>query len=424
MTMMRHLLALALMVVVSASTHAAPPPDTVATIKIYQRTNQSIVAVTEAAIKRFNASYPKVKVETQWQPLGSWGEYISGFLNQVAAGNPPDIYEVALEGFSSVASKGLFIPLDDLIAIDPAAKKLLADIDPNLLAGMSYGTGGKLYFFPTSWNSVVVFYNRDLFDRAGMPYPNAEWTWDDFLKAAKALTQRDAAGKVTQYGYFVPGYNFGLAPWLLTNDTDKLKNQWRESNAKDPRLRESMQFLHDLIYVHKVAPGFEKGVGDTQFAAKQVAMFSAGHWPVPTLISGGLKNVAVQTMPQKRKKTTAFGVGGLGITRASRNPELAWELIKELTGPAAQKMYAETGRNIPALRSTAASAAFLKFPSNAGLFYASAASAIPIASPSNFSEVEDIFMRNVELYLTDNIGLDAMLDRLDSELTRAMRRAQ
>jgi ABC-type glycerol-3-phosphate transport system substrate-binding protein len=87
---MNRLLAfIALAAVAAGPVGAAPPPDTVATIKIYQRTNQSIAAVTEAAIKRFNAGYPKVKVETQWQPLGSWGEYISGFLNQTAAGNPP-----------------------------------------------------------------------------------------------------------------------------------------------------------------------------------------------------------------------------------------------------------------------------------------------------------------------------------------------
>jgi len=403
---------------------AAPPADTVATLKLYQRTNQSIVAVTAAAIKRFNARYPKVKVELQWQPLGSWGEYISGFLNQAAAGNAPDIYEVAIEGFASVASKGLFVPLDELIARDPAAKTLLADIDPNLLAGMAYGTDGKLYFFPTSWNSVVLFYNKDLFDRAGVAHPSADWTWDDFLQAAKALTRRDADGKAVQYGYFVPGYNFGLAPWLLTNDTDKLKQRWRESNARDPRLRESMQFLHDLIHVHKVAPGFEKGVGDAPFAAKQVAMFSAGHWPVPTLLASGMRNVGVQSMPSRLKKTTAFGVGGLGIMRSSSHPELAWELIKELTGPPAQKLYADTGRNIPALRSAAADPAFLKFPGNARLFYATAQSAIPIASPSNFSEVEDIFMRNVEAYLTGNTGLDPMLERLDAELSRAMRRAR
>jgi len=213
MTIVRLLFAVIVALIVSAAA-AAPPSDTAATLKIYQRTNQSIVAVTEAAIKRFNANYPKVKVEMQWQPLGSWGEYISGFLNQAAAGNAPDIYEVAIEGFSAVASKGLFVPLDELIARDPAAKKLLADIDPNLLAGMSYGTGGKLYFFPTSWNSVVVFYNKDLFDQAGLAYPSAEWTWEDFLKAAKALTKRGADGRPTQYGYFVPGYNFGLAPWL------------------------------------------------------------------------------------------------------------------------------------------------------------------------------------------------------------------
>ena len=90
---MRRLLALAFlaaMLVGVGTVQAAPSSNTVATLKLYQRTNQSIMAVTEAGIKRFNASYPNVKVETQWQPLGSWGEYISGFLNQVGAGSAPD----------------------------------------------------------------------------------------------------------------------------------------------------------------------------------------------------------------------------------------------------------------------------------------------------------------------------------------------
>ena len=157
----------ALLALTLATASAAPGSDFEGTIKTYQRTNASIQAVTEAAIKRFNAKYPKVKVETQWLPLGSWGEYISGFLNQVASGDVPDIYEVAIEGFSSVASRGILIPLDDMIARDASAKSLLDDIDPNLLAGMSRATGGKLYFFPTSWNDVVMFYNKDLFDEFG-----------------------------------------------------------------------------------------------------------------------------------------------------------------------------------------------------------------------------------------------------------------
>ncbi len=76
-----------------------------------------------------------------------------------------------------------------------------ADAFPEpLLKGMSDATGGKLYFFPTNWNNVVVFYNKDLFDAAGIPYPKKSWTWSEFLDAAQKLTKRDASGQVTQYG--------------------------------------------------------------------------------------------------------------------------------------------------------------------------------------------------------------------------------
>jgi multiple sugar transport system substrate-binding protein len=405
------------------SAFAAPPTDITATLTLYQRTNNQLMTVTNAAVERFKQKYPNVTVKMQWLPLGTWGEYISSFLNQVASGDIPDIYEVAIEGFSSVASRGVLVPLDELIAKDETAKKLLDDIEPNMLKGMSYATGGKLYFFPMSWNNIAMFYNKDLFDAAGVPYPKPGWTWDDFRQKAKALTRRDASGKTEQYGYFVPGLNFALTPWLLTNGTDKLKNNWKDSNIKDPRVRETFKFLHDLIHVDKSAPGFETTVGDRQFAAKQVAMFSSGHWSVPVFMESGLKNVGVVMMPAKSESKTVFGVDGFAITKASKNPELAWELVKTLTGVESQQIFADTMRNIPALGSVATSAKYVAYPEGSAMFYESAATAIPIAAPSNFAQVEEIFVRNVGSYLTGNADLDTMIGTLDTELSRSMARA-
>ena len=400
----------------------APPADIVATIKMYQRTNASIQAVTEAAIARFKARYPNVAVENQWLPLGTWGEYISGFLNQVASGDVPDILEVAIEGFSTVARQDLLLPLNEVISKDESAKELLDDIEPNLLAGMSYGTGGELYFFPTSWNNVLTFYNKDLFDAAGVPYPENDWTWEEFAETAKALTVKDASGNTVQYGYFVPGSNFTVAPWYLTNGVDLLRNNWTESNVTDPKFAEAMKFLHDLIHEAGAAPNFERGVSDAQFTAGQVAMFSAGHWPTPTIIESGLKNVGVVMMPNNGSQVTVFGVGGLGITKQTEHPELVWELVKELTGPEAQQQYAETRRNIPATRTAAQSPDYIAFPDHSEVFYDTASTAIPISAPPNFAEVEEIFMRNLELYLTDNVDLDTMIATLDSELSRSLSR--
>jgi multiple sugar transport system substrate-binding protein len=262
-----------------------------------------------------------------------------------------------------------------------------------------------------------------MFDKAGVAYPADDWTWADFRETAKQLTIADANGNVTQYGYFVPGFNFGLTPWFLTNEASVLDADWKQSAVATDNFRETLQFLHDLINVDKSAPAFESGVGDSKFVAGQVAMFSAGHWPIPEIRASGLTNVGVQIMPVNKVKTTVFGIGGLAVTSASQNPELAWEFVKEMTGKEFQTELADSERSIPSWRSLATTDKYLSFPDNAAIFYGSAATAKPVASPPNFAQVEEMTMRYVGAYLNGNEDLDTTISGLDSELSRAMKRA-
>jgi multiple sugar transport system substrate-binding protein len=402
---------------------AQPAPDTTATLTIFQWVNPQIIESTERAIERFKGRYPNVTVETQFVPQPSWGEYNSAMLNQVASGDTPDIFASAIEGFSEIASKGILRDLTEVIASDPAAQAVLGDIDANLLDGMKTRPSGELNFFPTEWNNIVMFYNKDMFDAAGLAYPAADWTWEDFRTTAKALTIRDANGNVSQYGYFVPGFNFGLQPWFMTNGASVLDADWREPTVDTPEFAESLQFLHDLIHADGSAPAFEVGVGGDKFVAGQVAMFSAGHWPIPEIIASGLTNVGVQMMPASKVSTTVFGIGGLGITQASEKPELAWEFIKEMTGREYQQELADSLRSIPSSRSVATTPEYVSFPDNAEIFYGSAATALPVPAPPNFAELEEIFMRQVGAYLSANQDLETTVSELARELDRAMSRA-
>ncbi|MBZ0309811.1 MAG: extracellular solute-binding protein, partial [Anaerolineae bacterium] len=54
-----------------------------------------------------------------------------------------------------------------------------------------WGENGNLYAGPVNWDTIAIFYNKDMFDAAGLEYPTAEWTWDDFAAAAEALTNAD-----------------------------------------------------------------------------------------------------------------------------------------------------------------------------------------------------------------------------------------
>lgn len=356
-------------------------------------------------------------------PQPSWGEYNTSFINQVATGAAPDIMFSAIEGFAETANRGLLRDLGPLIDADPTAKAVLDELDPNLLDGMRTRSTGQLNFFPTEWNNIVVYYNKDMFDKAGVAYPADDWTWADFRETAKKLTIADANGNVTQYGYFVPGFNFGLTPWFLTNDASVLDTDWKQSAVTTDNFKELLQFLSDLINVDKSAPAFESGVGDNKFVAGQVAMFSAGHWPIPEIRASGLTNVGVQIMPVNKVKTTVFGIGGLAVTSASKNPELAWEFVKEMTGKEFQTELADFERSIPSWRSLATTDKYLSFPDNAAIFYGSAATAKPVASPPNFAQVEEMTMRHVGAYLNGNEDLDTTISGLDSELSRAMKRA-
>ncbi len=409
----------------SGAALAQPAADTEATLKIVQWVNDQIIASTDKAIARFAEKYPNVTIETQYVPIGggAWGEYNNAFLNQIAAGDTPDIIAAAIEGFAEMASKGVLIDLDTITAGDPQAEAVLSGIDENLLNGMRTRPSGELNFFPTEWNNIVMFYNKDMFDAAGVDYPHADWTWDEFVETAKALTIRDDSGNPTQFGYVLPGFNFGMQPWFFTNNAAILDEEWREPTVTTAEYRETLAFLHSLIHEHKVSPAYEGGVGTEKFAAGQVAMFAAGHWPIPEIIEGGLENVGVQHMPQNKRKATVFGIGGLAITKDSPNKELAWEFVKEMTGDEYQQELADSKRSIPSARKQATAPDYVAWPDNSEIFYETAATAIPVPSPPNFAQVQEIFERHMGAFLNDDQDLDTTISEMDRELKRSMSRA-
>ncbi len=401
---------------------AAPPKDITATLKVYRWTTDADINMMKGAEARFKEKYPNVTIDVQYGPSG-WGDYINNFMNLAASNAMPDIVAMPIEGIPTLANRDILVDLEEISKNDPEAQAIMGDVEPNLLNGLRWKE--KLYFFPTEWNSIVVYYNVDMFKEAGVEPPKADWTWEDFRATAQKLTKRDANGNVTQYGFFVPGANFGLTPFFFTNDTDKLTPDWRSSNAKDPKVAETLTFLHDLIHKDKVAPAFVKDdFGIAAFAAGQTAMMVAGRWPTPDLMNSKI-NFDVQAFPRNKTNVTVFGVGGNAITKASANPELAWEFVKEISGKDFQQGLVDGNRAIPSLRSLATSPAFVAIPhGHGGLFYDTAAVARPVASPPNFAQVEEIFMRNAGAYLTDNQDLPATIDALDSELTRSMRRVK
>lgn len=395
---------------------AAAASDETATLRLQSFGGDAQLKAIKNAIARFNQEYPNVTVEIAMDPISSgWGDYVTRVLSQYNAGNAYDVYGTAIETFKTFTSRGLFIPLDDYIAENPG----YSDFAPSLFEQSSYE--GKTYFVPIGWNNIMINYNRALFRDAGVDNPQPGWTWEDFRETAKKLTVRDGAGNVTQFGYEVPNQFFFVQPWFFSNGTSILTDDWTGSNMLDPKVAESLQFLHGLIHEDKVSPIPGKEMMDSQFMAGQIAMISRGHWIVQNAVNAKL-DMDVAIPPSNETDVTVIGFGGYAVSTKSEHPELAKALVGELTSFETQKEEGEGGGGVPGRKSAAETEAFLAFPPSAHLYYQTLPHTKPVPSPANFQEVEKIFIRYYQAMMADEMTIEEGVKRCHEELEASFAR--
>ncbi len=375
-------------------------------------------AVYAEVMKRFNAKFPNVKVQDNFTPITTWSEYVNKVLTQAAAGQAPDVINIAIEGVRLGLDKGMFSELDGYIKNDAAGAALTKDVDPRLLE--SLGFEGKQYLLPSNWNTMLIYYNTRMFADAGIDRPSDDWTWDDFLEIAKKLTTGTGGSKV--FGFAIPYFNFGLTPWFYSNGTSEVSKDLTESNLTDPKMVESVSFIRDLVTEHGVAPQ-PKGADPYQlFPAQKVAMTGAGHWVTGPFNEAGFNDYDVLPWPQKTEKATVYGVAGFGIHPESENPDLAWEYVKELAGSETQAAWVKNGAATPASMSAAQSPEFLASPESAELYYAAIEYARPVQAPSVFNVLEPAVMRAMDEIMSGKDPATALASA-DKEVTAAFEEA-
>ena len=392
--------------------YAAPPSDTEATLTISNWGDPNDQKVYEAVAGRFKQKFPNVTLNDNFTPITTWTDYVNKLVTQVAAGDAPDVINIAIEGFRFGVDKELFMPLDDFLANDPAGQELVADVDPRLVE--AFKLDGQTYLAPYSWNNMMIHYNTKMYADAGIERPSDDWTWSDFLETAKALTTGDV------HGFAVPFFNFGLSPWWFSNDTAQLTADLSEPNLTDPKMIEAVTFVRDLVHVHKVAPSVEGSEPYQLFPAGKVAMTGAGRWVVGSFRDLGFQDFDVVPWPQNRRKATVFGVAGFAIYPETEHPELAWEYIKEIASTETANAFVAIGAANPARRSVASSAEFLASPPHASLFYESLEYAQPVQAPPRFTDLETIFMRHMGDVMSGAAEPEEAMEAAQEELATAL----
>jgi len=159
----------------------------------------------ESLVAAFEAKYPEIDVQIQHTP--SQGEYRRRLATEFTSGSPANVVLLNYRHMAAFAAGGSLEPLTPFLDKSAVLKK--GDFYPTAINAFYYRE--QLYCLPQNLSSLVVYYNKDLFDAAGLAYPQAGWTWEDFVAAGRALTHGD------QYGIGVEPSLMRLAPFVWQN---------------------------------------------------------------------------------------------------------------------------------------------------------------------------------------------------------------
>jgi multiple sugar transport system substrate-binding protein len=324
----------------------------------------------EVVIPDFESKHPNIKINLTVVP---WDDFDTKMQTMIAAGTPPDIWSHwGPSGFADYVIRGLAADLTPYIEQDNYD---LSDFIPEVLD--IYTIDGKVYGLPMLTTASFIFYNKDMFDVAGVEYPTSDWddtswTWDAFVEKCGEMTQVTGDPETDIYGC-----NLGFWPndaylWLWGNDLypDEAYSTGFASEAffDTPEAIEALQARQDMVwelgYMPDPATADALSAGGGLFEGQKVAMHLTGGWGWWNFT--GLEdefNWGAAALPYGAPGRTAVVFTDPWMMSAKTDhPEEAWEFLKYLASPEAQQGWMElTGA--PPVRKSLAEAWYSQFPS-------------------------------------------------------------
>jgi len=286
------------------------------------------------------------------------------FLVAVAGGAPPDVIYFDRYAVAEWAARGAFAPLDEFIATDIAAKRE-GTPTPQRFYKPCWDEamyGGKVYGIPISVDNRALYYNKDLFKRAGLVDEHgqvrAPRDWDELREYARKLTERDEKAHITTIG-FAPNYgNSWLYMYGWMNDAKFMSDDGRTCLLNEPAVVQALQYMKQLYddaggyeAVQAFQAGFQGGALDP-FIQGKVAMKIDGVWSTSELAAYGRDlNFGVAPPPRPRDKLAEgpmswCGGWALAIPSASHKKKAAWEFVRFLTSDRSFRIRMESDRQV------------------------------------------------------------------------------
>lgn len=376
----------------------------------------------EDGIKAFEEQYPNIRVT--YTPGLAGSEYNAKLLSSAAAKALPDVMFVAAESYRQIASKNALMeltdkfdenyPLDDFIA----SSRQIMEID------------GHIYGISSCTVSPIVYYNKDVFDAAGIAYPSSDpaecWTMDEFREIAKQLTSDDIYGV-----YGLETVADTLNAQILSNGGTRYNEDYTQSTMNTPEVKEVLETIKAVRVEDGSAPDAST-LDAVGMSAKQmlqtgkVAMLVDGSWSLQELAASGM-NIGMAPMPSYGEVLTTGQAHLHAISATTEHPEEAWEFLKFLSGMDYQGALVKSGLWMPNRYSMYEEDAVNQWYDESVhgdsyrsmLEYFRDAAVDPTAlQPS--AQARDIIAEETDMYFKMDQDIDVTLQNLDSRINAAI----
>ncbi len=340
------LLLVALISVLSVGFAAAQDLPTV--IRFGTVNDPAVNRVNDMLVEHFRSIYPNIEVQVEYIA----GDLAANYATQVAAGTLPDVIFLADLFVVPFVQNGIVADMQPLADADPEFD--LSDIYDNLL-GLSRINGEGLYMIPSSYDVVTMYYNKTMFEAAGAPLPEADWTWDDYIAACRII--RETLGNYCfANGGGVPTFDWWawVVPFIEGYGGSLLAEDGRTVTLNSPETLAGLQAYVDLWVTHDIAQPLDFDAGGNCFVVGQcaTAFFIPGYMSVLRALDPQPFEWDLQVVPSHpRGKFTGMGTYGFAVSSNAQNLQVAWDFVKHLASAEAQLAIASNYAGTPLLRS-------------------------------------------------------------------------
>ena len=302
-----------------------------------------------------------------------------------ASNTPPDVIFLNNLYLPIYANAGVLEPLE---GIDTEI------YDKRALQSLSWQ--GKLYAVPRDISNMVIFYNKDLFNKKSVPLPKSDWDFVEFLNTAKKLSGNGV------WGISFEESPIFYLPYLMSEGGGILSDDLSKEIISDENSQRGLKFYADLRKKYHVAPKKEEIASATNaqlFLQQKIAMHLSGRWLVPKYREEAKFDWDIINFPKGTEGSVVpMDASGCAISKNSKHKAEAELLIKYLSSRESTEKFTKSGLIVPARLDVANSSAFLdgQRPKSSHVFLEVAQTSKPTPISVNYQEITDNLSKRLE----------------------------